>query len=92
MFFIFILISAVLCFFIYIVSKMKDDKEAIIYGIAIVIGYFILRLMIYLVTLTGTGDLWQNIQDALLTFAEYLTVCCLFILIFVFVYPLLRRR
>ena len=92
MFLILILISAVLCFFIYIISKMKDDKEAIVYGIAIIIGYFFLRLMVYLVTLTGTVDLWQSIQDGFLTFAKYLTVCCFFILIFVLIYPFLRRR
>ena len=92
MFFIFILISAVLCFFIYIVSKIKNDKEAIVYGISIIVGYFVLRLMIYLATLTGTGNLLQSIQDGALILAKYLTVCCLFILVFVFVYPFLKRR
>ena len=71
---------------------MKNDKEAIIYGISIIIGYFVLRLMIYLVTLTGAGNLMQNIQDGALSLAKYLTVCCTFILVFVFVYPFLKRR
>ena len=77
---------------IFLLVYTRKDVEALIISVFIIIAYFVLKLIVYTINFINSEDLISNLGSGFLTFIKYLTACLVFTLVFVFIYPFIKKR
>lgn len=82
----------ILLILILLILYTRKDLEALIISAFIIMAYFFLKLIIYSINFINSQDLMSNLGSGFLTFIKYVTACLLFTLVFVFIYPFIKKR
>ena len=82
----------ILIILIFLLIYTRKDLESLIISGVIIAAYFVLKLIIYIINFINTQDLMSNLSSGFLTFIKYVTACLAFTLVFVFIYPFIKRR
>ena len=82
----------ILIILIFLLIYTRKDLESLIFSGLIIAAYFILKLVIYIINFINTQDLISNLGSGFLTFIKYVTACLVFTLVFVFIYPYIKKR
>jgi hypothetical protein len=82
----------ILIILIFLLVYTRKDLEALVISGVIITAYFLLKLIIYIIDFINTQDLMSNLGSGFLTFIKYTTACLFFTLVFVFIYPYIKKR
>lgn len=69
----------------------RDYREGAIYAVFIIAAYFVFKFILFSISLIDSQNILEIMESNFTIFLRYLAACLSFALIFIFIYPKIKR-